>query len=114
VKIELDFTGHGIGKLLVPLAVRPQARHEMPENLQKLKQRLESEAHPRPPASSTQKSRKGIPVGTDVYLGVPDRDAPPANVDVLFDGTGTQWGTQVMNLRDPDGRLFRLEAPAER
>ena len=42
VTIELDFTGHGIGKLLVPLAVRRQARHEMPRNLQRLKEQLES------------------------------------------------------------------------
>lgn len=42
VTIELDFEGHGIGKLLVPLVVRRQARHEMPANCRKLKQRLES------------------------------------------------------------------------
>jgi hypothetical protein len=48
VTIELDFTGHGIGKLLVPLAGRPQARHEMPENLQRLKQQLESRSSPAP------------------------------------------------------------------
>jgi uncharacterized protein YndB with AHSA1/START domain len=41
VTIELDFTGHGIGKLLVPLLVRPSARSEMPANLGRLKQRLE-------------------------------------------------------------------------
>jgi hypothetical protein len=41
VQIDLDFTGHGIGKLLVPLFVRPSARKEMPENLNRLKQRLE-------------------------------------------------------------------------
>lgn len=39
--IELDFTGHGIGKLLVPLVVRPQAARGMPENMRRLKQRLE-------------------------------------------------------------------------
>jgi uncharacterized protein YndB with AHSA1/START domain len=39
--IELDFTGHGIGKLLVPLVVRRQAAREMPENMRRLKQRLE-------------------------------------------------------------------------
>ena len=38
--IELDFTGHGIGKLLVPLIVRPQAAREMPENMRRLEQRL--------------------------------------------------------------------------
>lgn len=42
VTIDLDFVGHGIGKLLVPLMVRPQARREMVGNLQRLKERLES------------------------------------------------------------------------
>ena len=40
--IELDFAGHGIGKLLVPLIVRRQAASEMPENVRRLKQRLEA------------------------------------------------------------------------
>jgi uncharacterized protein YndB with AHSA1/START domain len=40
--IELDFTGHGIGKLLVPLVVRRQAAREMPGNMERLRQRLES------------------------------------------------------------------------
>lgn len=44
VTIELDFEGHGVGKLLVPLVARPQARRQMPTNLQKLKERLESGA----------------------------------------------------------------------
>ena len=39
--IAVDFTGHGIGKLLVPLVVRREARKEMPTNLATLKQRLE-------------------------------------------------------------------------
>jgi hypothetical protein len=39
--IAVDFEGHGIGKLLVPLVVRRQARKEMPTNLATLKQRLE-------------------------------------------------------------------------
>jgi uncharacterized protein YndB with AHSA1/START domain len=42
VTIELDFTGHGIGKLLVPLVVRRQAASELPENMRRLKQRLEA------------------------------------------------------------------------
>jgi uncharacterized protein YndB with AHSA1/START domain len=42
--ISLDFEGHGIGKLLVPLVVRRQARSEMPRNQKKLKERLESGA----------------------------------------------------------------------
>jgi uncharacterized protein YndB with AHSA1/START domain len=39
--IELEFEGHGIGKLLVPLVVRRQASAEMPENMRKLKDALE-------------------------------------------------------------------------
>jgi hypothetical protein len=45
VTIELDFAGHGIGKLLVPLIVRRQAAHQMPGNMTRLKQQLEA----RPP-----------------------------------------------------------------
>jgi uncharacterized protein YndB with AHSA1/START domain len=41
---ELDFEGHGIGKLLVPLVVRRQAAKELPESHANLKRRLESEA----------------------------------------------------------------------
>jgi uncharacterized protein YndB with AHSA1/START domain len=44
VTIELDFEGHGLGKLLVPLVVRRQAQREMPRNMGKLKERLESGA----------------------------------------------------------------------
>jgi uncharacterized membrane protein len=39
---ELDFEGHGIGKLLVPLFVRRQAEKELAESHRKLKERLES------------------------------------------------------------------------
>ncbi|MGH8979880.1 MAG: SRPBCC family protein [Acidimicrobiales bacterium] len=42
VTIEVDFTGHGIGKLLVPIVVRRQAAKEMPENMTRLKARLEA------------------------------------------------------------------------
>jgi uncharacterized protein YndB with AHSA1/START domain len=44
VTIELELVGYGIGKLLVPLVVRSQARKEMPTNLRNLQERLESEA----------------------------------------------------------------------
>jgi uncharacterized protein YndB with AHSA1/START domain len=40
--ISVDFTGHGIGKVLVPLMVRPEARKEMPDNMAALKQRMEA------------------------------------------------------------------------
>jgi hypothetical protein len=41
VAIAVDFTGHGIGKVLVPLLVRRQARKEMPANIARLKERIE-------------------------------------------------------------------------
>jgi uncharacterized protein YndB with AHSA1/START domain len=44
VTIAVDFEGHGIGKLLVPLVVRRQVEAEMPKNMQMLKERLESGA----------------------------------------------------------------------
>jgi len=40
--ISVDFTGHGIGKILVPLMVRREARKEMPDNMAALKQRMEA------------------------------------------------------------------------
>ena len=40
--ISVDFTGHGIGKILVPLMVRREARKEMPDNMAALKQRVEA------------------------------------------------------------------------
>jgi hypothetical protein len=40
--ISVEFTGHGIGKILVPLMVRREARKEMPDNIAALKQRLEA------------------------------------------------------------------------
>jgi hypothetical protein len=41
VTIALDFEAHGIGKLLIPLVVRRQARRQLPENEQQLKKMLE-------------------------------------------------------------------------
>ena len=41
--ITVDFDGHGIGKILVPLVVGRQARKEMPANIATLKRRVESE-----------------------------------------------------------------------
>jgi hypothetical protein len=40
--ISVDFTGHGIDKMPVPLMVRREARKEMPANLAALKQRMEA------------------------------------------------------------------------
>jgi Polyketide cyclase / dehydrase and lipid transport len=44
ITIAVDFDGHGVGRLLVPLVVRRQARKEMPSNIARLKQRLEPAA----------------------------------------------------------------------
>jgi uncharacterized protein YndB with AHSA1/START domain len=40
--ISVDFTGRGIGKILVPLMVRREARKEMPDNLATLKEMMEA------------------------------------------------------------------------
>jgi hypothetical protein len=45
--ITVDFEGHGIGKVLVPLLVRRQAQKEMPANVANLKGHIESPAPPR-------------------------------------------------------------------
>lgn len=39
--ISVDFEGHGIGRILVPLLVRREAAKEMPANIAALKKRLE-------------------------------------------------------------------------
>ncbi len=51
--IELDFAGHGLGKILVPLVVRRQAAKEMPGNMDQLRQRLEN-----PPLGGTISSER--------------------------------------------------------
>jgi uncharacterized protein YndB with AHSA1/START domain len=40
--IDIDFQGRGIGRLLVPLIVKPMARKEMRGNLARLKSNLEA------------------------------------------------------------------------
>lgn len=45
--ISVGFTGHGIGKILVPLVIR-QARNEMPGNVAALKQKLEASKNSTP------------------------------------------------------------------
>jgi uncharacterized protein YndB with AHSA1/START domain len=47
ISIAVDFEGHGIGKVLIPLFVRPAARKEMPVNMQNLKRQLEASKSPR-------------------------------------------------------------------
>jgi uncharacterized protein YndB with AHSA1/START domain len=43
VRITLDFEGHGPGRVLVPMLVRPQAAREAPMSLGRLKLRLEAD-----------------------------------------------------------------------
>jgi hypothetical protein len=38
----VNFTGYGIGKILVPLMVRREARKEMPANMAALKRKMEA------------------------------------------------------------------------
>jgi hypothetical protein len=40
------------------------------------------------------------------------RAAPP--VEVVTDFEDTHWGTREMTVRDPDGRLWSLQAPGAR
>ena len=42
VRIALTLRGYGIGKLLLPMFVARQARTEMPQNMDKLRENLES------------------------------------------------------------------------
>ncbi|MFB7788599.1 SRPBCC family protein [Streptomyces vinaceus] len=42
VTLDLDFEGHGIGRVIAPLVVKPYARKEMPRNEEKLKHLLEN------------------------------------------------------------------------
>ncbi|MGW5634773.1 SRPBCC family protein [Streptomyces sp. NPDC003832] len=44
VTIEIDFEAHGVGRVLVPLLVRPQVRRELPRDELLLKERLEGSA----------------------------------------------------------------------
>jgi hypothetical protein len=39
--IALKFQGHGIGRLLVPLVIRRQARRQLPRNRKRVKEVLE-------------------------------------------------------------------------
>ena len=52
--------------------------------------------------------------GMRVVLKVPDADSfrPDPAVDVVTPFTGTHYGTREMTVRDPDGRLWILQAPA--
>jgi hypothetical protein len=53
------------------------------------------------------------PLAIDIYFGATDAEGcqPDPPVEVVRGFTATHWGTQVMTVRDPDGRSFRIEAP---
>ena len=48
-----------------------------------------------------------------LVLTVADADAfrPAPNVEVVTPFEDTHWGTREMTVRDPDGRIWRLQAP---
>ena len=50
-----------------------------------------------------------------IVLKVADADAyrPDPIVDVVTPFEDTHWGTREMTIRDPDGRIWRLTAPAK-
>lgn len=44
-----------------------------------------------------------------------EADAPvDAAIDVVTPFESTHWGTREMTVRDPDGRIWRLQAPASK
>ncbi|GAB2965067.1 VOC family protein [Amycolatopsis acidiphila] len=51
---------------------------------------------------------------TRIALKVPDADAfrPDPAVEVVTPFTETHWGAREMTVRDSDGRLWSLQAPA--
>ena len=53
------------------------------------------------------------PVGTRLVLRVADAEAfaPDPVLDVVSSFQPTHWGTQEMTVRDPDGRIWSLQAP---
>ncbi|MFI1990839.1 VOC family protein [Actinoplanes sp. NPDC020271] len=52
---------------------------------------------------------------TEIVLRVPDADAfdPAAIVEVVSPFEDTHYGTRAAIVRDPDGRLWSLQAPAK-
>ncbi|MEU7042735.1 VOC family protein [Streptomyces varsoviensis] len=52
---------------------------------------------------------------TRLVLKVPDAEAfrPEAGVEVVTPFESTHFGTQEMTVRDPDGRVWSLQAPAK-
>jgi uncharacterized glyoxalase superfamily protein PhnB len=55
------------------------------------------------------------PTHRHLVLAVPDADAfeLDASVEVVSEWEDTHWGTRLMTVRDPDGREWKLQAPAK-
>lgn len=53
------------------------------------------------------------PTRTRLVMALPDADAfdPDPVVEVVSPLEATHWGTREMTVRDPDGRLWSLQAP---
>ena len=51
-------------------------------------------------------------VKVELYLSTNDESAPGRPVDVVSPFAPTHWGTREMAVRDPDGRVVKLEAGA--
>ena len=53
--------------------------------------------------------------GMQLVLKVADADAfqPDPVIDVVAEFEATHWGTKEMTVRDPDGRVWSLQAPAQ-
>ena len=54
-------------------------------------------------------------LGLQLVLKVPDADAFSADsvIEVVTPFEETHFGTKLMTVRDPDGRLWSLQAPAK-
>ncbi len=51
---------------------------------------------------------------TQVVLKIPDSDDALSDaLDVVTPFEDTHWGTRDMTVRDPDGRIWRLQAPGK-
>lgn len=59
---------------------------------------------------------KGEPLETHFVLTVADADTfqPAPGVDVVTPFEETHWGTREMTVRDPDGRIWKLQAPGKK
>lgn len=50
--------------------------------------------------------------GLQLVVAVPDEDSVDDGLDVVTPFETTHWGAREMSVRDPDGRVWRLQAAA--